>query len=215
MNIVHASDNHGLLVPLDSSADAVIHTGDFCPSFSRGIRAIEVPRQDEWLFVKRDDINRYFGERPVFIVEGNHDYINLGAALRGIGVNAHSLHYDGPATFRDHRIIGFPYVPAFTREWNRELEAAQMEDAVAELQRELEAAPTSILALHSPIYGVLDRNHRGDRCGNQPMREMLVNLTHKPRVVLCGHIHESNSLLCNWKGMIVSNAATGQRNIRL
>lgn len=211
MKFCHTSDTHGLLLPLPGDCDMVIHTGDMLPSFSRGVRAIEVPRQTEWVRTNRKRLRNWAGDRKMYFVEGNHDYIHIGEHLRAIGIDAHSLPFDG----RTDDMVGFSYVPAFTREWNFELEHGAMQDKISSLEFDLENNPAQILAMHCPPHRVLDRNHSGQRCGSLLMREMLIALKNKPRVVLCGHIHESQGRLDNWHGMIVSNAACMSRVIEL
>jgi Icc-related predicted phosphoesterase len=41
-----------------------------------------------------------------------------------------------------------------------------------------------------PPRGVLDKCYNGDRAGSRFLRDMLASSLLKPRVWLCGHIHE-------------------------
>jgi Icc-related predicted phosphoesterase len=47
----------------------------------------------------------------------------------------------------------------------------------------------SIVVSHSPPYGAADRSSRGDHLGSRAVREAVLRL--EPRLVVCGHIHES------------------------
>ncbi len=46
-----------------------------------------------------------------------------------------------------------------------------------------------VLVSHEPPYGVLDRAWNGQHIGSRAVRELVERL--KPRVVVCGHVHES------------------------
>lgn len=214
MTLLHVSDTHGLFVPLDSTATVVIHTGDFFPNVSRGIAAVERGFQATWMNSRMRDFQRWIGTRRFLYVPGNHDYFDPVPMMQERGVNAWNLHTGGPERIGKHRVFGFPWVPRFTGEWNYECNGLEMHDRLEPLRRALEAGEVDILACHTPIYGVLDRVG-DDRTGSMHLRGALETCTNPPRYVLHGHIHCATGIM-HWKrGIVVSNAATMQRRIKL
>lgn len=207
---LHVSDNHGFLEKLDPTAEVIIHSGDFLPSFSRGIRAIEIPRQQEWISTNKDRLAAWIGGRPFLYTPGNHDYVDPCPIMRGWGLDAWNLYEDGPrAVTPSIQAAGFPWVNHFTGEWNYEIGPSDM------LTRARQIPPCEMLVAHGPIYGVLDRNAYGTRCGSLEIRHWLQNHEQPPLWYLHGHIHEARGYQPWSRGLRVSNAATIQRRIHL
>ena len=50
--------------------------------------------------------------------------------------------------------------------------------------------PCDVFVTHVPPRGVLDKCYNGDRAGSRFLRDAVVTTLLKPRVWLCGHIHE-------------------------
>lgn len=62
-----------------------------------------------------------------------------------------------------------------------------------------------ILVTHGPPKGVLDKNKTGDCCGSQALLDWIKS--YKPKLVVCGHIHESYGT--QWvDNTLVVNAST-------
>lgn len=220
MKILHVSDSHGLFLDFwkiygidPSSIDCIVHSGDFCINWSRGIRAIEEPRQEVWLMQNADRIAEWTKGINFLFVAGNHDFVDVPKILTKCGLT-NIINLCKRTEENDIALVDFggfswygsPYVPAFTREWNYELEPAAEKYAV---EYGIGLKP-DIIVSHSPIYGVLDRNGHGERCGSKEWRYQLLDSEKEgylPKAFLHGHIHESNGMI-NWKSMIVSNAAT-------
>lgn len=220
IRILHISDNHSLFVDFwklknidPDSIDCVIHSGDFLPNWSRGIRAIEEPRQSGWIIANIDKIAEWTRNKPFLFCPGNHDYVNPVPILKSAGLNAIDLYTNKDedelpiaADFMGYRIYGSPWVPRWTGEWNYELDHDKEGFAVAEVI----GIQPDIIVSHAPIRGVLDRNEHGERCGSfewaNQLRDAEAN-GYLPKAFLCGHIHPSNGVV-GWKSMIVSNAAT-------
>jgi len=53
----------------------------------------------------------------------------------------------------------------------------------------LQGVPCEVLVSHEPPYGILDRAWTGRSIGSRAVRGLVERL--RPRVVLCGHVHES------------------------
>lgn len=206
MKIVHVSDTHGYMPKL-LEGDVVVHSGDFCPNRSFGIRSIEDTYQPYWIESKGPQLRAWIGERPLLIVHGNHDFINTVSLLRAQGIEA----YDLDDKRLDHGGLvfhGFPWVPSFGP-WNRGI--SEKEISLRLLQVDMEGV--DIFVSHCPMYGVLDRNAEGERCGSRSLRSHFQESPHVPKYLLHGHIHEAAGILGWSRGMIVSNAATTQRII--
>ena len=61
-------------------------------------------------------------------------------------------------------------------------------DGVAFGGPEVEVA-CDVLVVHEPPYGVLDMVRSGERIGSQAVRDRMLRL--RPRLLTCGHVHES------------------------
>lgn len=92
MRALHVSDTHGLLERLDSSAEIILHSGDFLPNRSRGIMPIEKSFQESWVHGNRKKLVDWIGDRRFVFTPGNHDYIDPCGQLREYGIDAHNLH---------------------------------------------------------------------------------------------------------------------------
>lgn len=57
------------------------------------------------------------------------------------------------------------------------------------LNKLLKENPNSILITHNPPYGVLDKAYDGKHVGSKILLKAIKK--HQPKIVLCGHIHES------------------------
>ena len=53
----------------------------------------------------------------------------------------------------------------------------------------LKENPNSILITHNPPYGLVDKAYNGKHVGSKIIRDAIKK--HKPKLVLCGHIHEA------------------------
>ncbi len=218
MKITHVSDTHGALWRPDTQGEVIVHSGDMMPNRTRGIVPIEVAYQECWTTGNLPTLARVIGSRPFLYVPGNHDYYDPCPRMREAGINAWNLngvglHFGTASCTAGLRFAGFQYVPYFTGEWNYEVSATEMAarfDPVVALHPD-------ILVCHSPIYGVLDRNVEGERCGSTVIRNRMMSLFHDgpglPKAYLHGHIHERGGSFQDWNGMLVSNAATTVREI--
>ncbi len=180
-----------------------MHSGDFLPNRTFGQWVIESAYQPAWIEKNAEQIKRWIADRPFLITHGNHDFINSVPYLKAIGVDAHCL--DDVRYVHDGLVFhGFPYVPAFTGHWNYETSNTELTART----EAIDLMGVNILVCHSPIYGVLDRNGVGERCGSKPMKKFLRNNRHVPDYYLCGHIHESNGVQAWSRGIRVYNSAT-------
>lgn len=209
MKIAHVSDTHGLLEPIRGDAEVIVHSGDFLPNRTRGLRVSEETTQPAWVAYNEARIRKWVDHRTFVLCRGNHDYVDPIPMMREMGIDAYGiddrmLHLDGISFY------GFPWVPYFSGEWNHEVSPRELTarlDAAEPL-----IAACDILVAHCPIYGVLDMTQEGERAGSKPMRKLLQRAERVPNLYLCGHIHEQGGALQRWSRDIdVSNAACSQR----
>jgi Icc-related predicted phosphoesterase len=208
MRILHISDTHGLLPTSFPLADVIVHSGDLMPNRTRGIRPVEETYQTAWILANAEHFKRKIGDTPFLFVQGNHDFIDPVPLLVGMGINAIEL-TEEPILIGEVLFQGFKYIKYFSGEWNNETSERELAMRLDDLNTEA----VDVLVTHGPMYGVLDRNAQGERCGSQSLRKAMQDKP--PRYLLHGHIHEAAGLLAWSGGMIVSNAACTQRVITL
>lgn len=157
------------LVERARSADLVVGAGDFA-NLRRGLpTTIDVLRAIE---------------RPVVVVPGNGEsFAELEAACRS-WPSARVLH--GTGTVIDGVEIfglggGVPVTPF--GDWSWDFSEAQAAELLA-------ACPErAVLVSHSPPQGAADVSSAGRSFGSTAVREAIE--AKRPRLVVCGHIHES------------------------
>lgn len=193
--------------PLLPTGDVIVHSGDLMPNRSFGIRSIEETWQPHWVAENLGRLAAWIGARPFLYTPGNHDYIDPTVALRAAGVDAHLL--IGFAEVNGVGFYGHPWTPEFCG-WNWMCGAVEMAERLAWFREMNDQGAIDVLVSHGPMYGVLDRNARGHRCGCPVLKKTLQEARHLPKAMLCGHLHEANGHVM-WNGMHVSNAATTQR----
>jgi Icc-related predicted phosphoesterase len=179
------------------------------PNRSFGIRAIEDAFQPVWLQQNAKKLRDWIGARPFVFCSGNHDYVDPVPYLRDVGVDAYCIN-DRHLELGGVRFYGFPWTSRFY-DWNWMANTAErrmrLEPAVDLMNR----GEVDVFVAHGPMFGVLDRNAKGERCGSRVMRETMQTVAVPPRMFLHGHIHESQGVQAWSRGMTVSNAATTQR----
>ncbi len=121
---------------------------------------------------------------PVILVAGNHETADeLRAACRGWS-SVYILH-GTKVTLANLTFFGIgggiPVTPFGA--WSHDFS----EDQAAEL---LKDCPSHcVLVSHSPPYGVVDTAFAGKHLGSTAVRDAVLRA--QPRLVVCGHIHES------------------------
>ncbi|MGL4287469.1 MAG: metallophosphoesterase family protein [Phreatobacter sp.] len=175
MRILAFSDLHRnkdaarAVVDAAQQADVVVGAGDFA---TRGIGL------DDTL-----DLLAHI-RAPMVFVAGNHDDLGeMRDACRDRSA-VHVLHGEA-AIIQGISFFGLGFeVPAGAdHPWNRRLEEGEAEALLAG------CAPGAILVTHSPPFGVGDLQTTGAHVGSQAIRATV--LARKPRLHLCGHIHNA------------------------
>lgn len=188
MQVVCLSDLHGYL-PEVPDADLCLLAGDYCRDH----------RSRRWYNVEFRGWLRSLCDRNIDVVAvgGNHDW-----PLHDDEGFARSLpwHYllDGTLLYfrRDANgdptdeppvtIYGSPWQTRFF-DWAWNLDEPELAAKWA-----LIPAQTDVLLLHGPPYGVADLTVRGDRTGSPSLTRRIDEV--RPRLVVCGHIHEGRGL---------------------
>ena len=62
----------------------------------------------------------------------------------------------------------------------------------------------TVLISHSPPKNILDRSSSGLHLGSEVVRKVIMEKN--PRLVVCGHIHESSGRIENYENTVVINA---------
>jgi uncharacterized protein len=161
-------DQAAKLVEMSTDADVVIGAGDFA-SIHEGLE---------------ETIGALAAiETPTVLIPGNNE---TEAALRKVGANwsAATVLHGGGATIEGVEFYGLGAgVPVTPWGWSFDLD----DETAAEM---LAACPIgAVLVLHSPPQGHCDSNGGGDHFGSAALREAIE--AKRPRIAVCGHIHES------------------------
>ncbi len=156
------------LVEMSAEADVVIGAGDFA-SVHEGLE---------------EAIGTLAAiEAPTVLVPGNNeteDALRAAAA----GWPAATVLHGGGATIEGTEFYGLGAgVPTTPWDWSFDLD----DEAAAAL---LAPCPEgAILVLHSPPHGHCDEGGPGNHFGSEALRQAIE--AKRPRLVVCGHIHES------------------------
>lgn len=172
------------LVELAEQVDIVIGAGDF-GSVRRGL--------DETIQALQ------LIDKPTVVVPGNSESEPELAEACQIWSQAHVLHGSGTTV---HGIDfwgvggGIPVTPFGS--WSYDFTEAQAKALLADCPSH------GILVTHSPPKGVVDVSSTGRSLGSTAIREAII--AKQPRLVVCGHIHDSAGQQAKLGQTVVINA---------
>ena len=156
------------LVEMSAEADVVIGAGDFA-SVHEGLA---------------DTIEALAAiEAPTVLVPGNNE---TEEALReaASGWDAATVLHGGSATIEGIEFYGLGAgIPVTPWDWSFDLD----DDAAREMLAD--CPDDALLVLHSPPQGHCDENGSGDHFGSPALLRAIEEK--RPRLAVCGHIHES------------------------
>jgi len=192
--------------------DIIVHSGDFLPTKGRRmgerIRPVaEIRVQERWLRKKKEEIRVWSRGKRILFCRGNHDFVRPEAWLREeidfVNITD-KLHEEGGISF-----YGFPYIPYDDGEWVGELRDPLLLEEVRKIPK------VNVLVAHCPPHGILDMEE-GVRWGNKPLLDEFekVRPQDRPRVILCGHVHDSCGVT-RWGPIYVINSATTARLVHV
>ena len=136
-------------------------------------------------------------EIPVLIVHGNMDDTNMEREIEGFD-NAIFLHG------RMHSLGGINFVGAGGG--NPSLESIYSENEGRKIP--IADAKADVLVTHVPPKGIMDRMALGFHIGSKWVKDIMEDM--KPRLVLCGHVHEDPGYAVSG-GTTVVNCSIGRK----
>jgi Icc-related predicted phosphoesterase len=187
MRIFAISDLHGMLPPPESipPCDLLCIAGDICPVHNHSLEY-----QEKWLSTVYTDWVGELKAGRVAWTAGNHDFVLQKASKRLLGALPGHYLRDTGLTLQDPAadngritIYGTPWTPKFF-DWAFMLPDAELAEIYEQIPYGLD-----ILISHGPPKGVCDRNMGGYECGSESLKQAIY--AQRPKVVLCGHIHEA------------------------
>lgn len=161
-------DQAAVLVEMSAEADVVIGAGDFA-SVHEGLE---------------ETIGALAAiETPTILVPGNNETVEALREAAASWSAATVLHGEG-TSLEGAEFYGLGAgIPVTPWGWSFDLD----DEAAAEM---LSPCPQeAILVLHSPPQGHCDANHSGDHFGSPALLSAIE--AKRPRLAVCGHIHES------------------------
>lgn len=192
MKITAMSDLHGYL-PDIPSCDLLLIAGDICPDMC-------ATRQTEWFL---DVAEPWLAAAPAthtILTWGNHDFCGqmlIGGSIVSRTSRARIL-VDAVATVAGLKVWASP--------WSDQIGAWAFMKEPRDLAPIYEAIPddVDIIVSHQPPYTFGDRNMMGEHVGSRELLAAILRV--RPRLVVCGHIHESAGIYdCN--GISIVNAS--------
>lgn len=174
MNVLAFSDLHRnlnqsrRLVEMSADADVVIGAGDFATQH-HGLREII------------DVLAKI--EVPSLLVPGNNETEDALREATSAWESATVLHGDGT------QINGVSFfglgagIPITPWDWSYDLDESEANQML------VDAPEGGILIVHSPPYGHADQSSTGDHLGSTAILAAIEEKS--PRLVVCGHVHES------------------------
>lgn len=175
MRLLCISDIHGRQKPLakilrrEPDADLILLAGDLTRHGTPDdVRAIIGAARDH--------------SPHVAAVAGNSDSAEIDAALAEEGVALHGCRRN----VKGLELIGLSAVSKGFP-WHYRFSESIYSDLLEEATNGHDSVP--LLVTHTPPWGMLDLTSLGIRAGSRAVRQWVDR--HQPRLVVCGHIHES------------------------
>ncbi len=195
MKIVCISDTHTkhkeVILP---KGDLLIHAGDISWVGSE-------PQLID--FFKWFDRQAF--KHKIFIA-GNHDLMfeqNPKQAQSLIPKNIIYLE-ESCVTIEGLKIYGTPITPYFFNWAFNRYPGQDIEQHTRKIPNDAD-----ILISHGPPYGILDANAKGEHCGCPSLLSKIQEV--KPKLLICGHIHEGYGRLKNGKSLFINASLLDHR----
>jgi hypothetical protein len=190
MRIFAASDIHGnktimkKLSSVANSVDLILICGDIGGKSGR-FRTLRdfsnYQKQDELELLKI--IKSFSLTTPVWYILGNDDWFD----------SDHYQHLKSPQNINNIDVIPFEYVSLTPFNTNREANENKLEYELTKLTDDfIDNFNSTVILAHTPPFGAGDTLYNGSHCGSKFIRNWI--LEYQPKIWLCGHIHEDNSV---------------------
>ena len=166
----------GYLFP---QADVLLHCGDFAASGSRKTQRQAARRLDDFLARQT-----HIPEK--IVIQGNHD---PNSPAKVLFPSSKAIYVRSSSTLKING-VSFTLEPYSRRMAFRSIRKSSTTTyAMPSLPPDCD-----ILVSHEPPKGCLDLTYHGFSAGSMYLRELVEHTEHKPRLWLCGHIHESRKV---------------------
>lgn len=207
MRIVATSDTHFPVdVKLIPDGDVFIHAGDL----------LSMGTPDEWN-ANLDWLTK-LPHRTKLYVPGNHDFhvvLYPGPAVQQmreagfIVLGLPNNEYQSVTLENGMSVLGLPYVKNLDRWCFNTTEQELHQNILSKMSKH------DIIVSHSPIYGILDKEIRGNYTGFQEYTQYLI--THNPKYWIHGHVHEQygTATLGNTKIFNVSMCNRSKQHVHM
>lgn len=195
LTCVAISDTHGMYNKLDlPDGDVLIHAGDI----TRHGKLSELVDFNDWL-----------GEQPhqhKIIIAGNHDWCFERQKQDCLKILTNAVYLeDESTTIAGHTFYGSPWQPRF-QNWAFNLSRGKaLQEKWALITDNID-----VLITHGPAFGLLDTIHSGEHTGCENLLVKIEEI--KPRVHICGHIHEGYGRIEHQGIEFINASVTNERN---
>ncbi len=202
IKILCVSDIHGHLVdlPLSKECDAIIISGDICPTFDHAVE-----------FQYRWYMNNFLPwcrslNKDVYFTFGNHDFF-AEKIVTPSGLFTFEEYRDGTEIvgaidntiyIKNNLKIGFTPSSLPFGNWAFNYPEEKIEETLDSFGK------CDIVVSHGPPFDLLDMTPRGEHVGSRALREYIDK--NKPRLVVTAHIHHSRGIM-NYGETLVVNAS--------
>ncbi len=179
MKIIALSDSHNLHSRIEvPECDILIHAGD---ATTRGTPE-EIMSFLDWMAAQKSKYKVFVPGNHDRDIEKNPEFYKEKAQGRGI-----SLLIDELIELDGLKVYGSPITPYFCN-W------AFNRFPGSEIQAHWDKIPSGmdIIVTHGPAYQILDLNMLNQNCGCDQLLSKLLEV--KPKVHICGHLHENYGL---------------------
>lgn len=198
MKFIAISDTHNKHAELKlPSGDALIHAGDM----SMGGNEYEILAFLDWIVIQNFQYK--------ILIAGNHDFFferESNELIQSIIPKGVIYLNDSGIEIGGLKIWGSPITPWF---FNWAFNRHRGEP----INRHWDLIPddTDILVTHGPVFRILDKTMRGEHVGCKDLDEKVLQV--KPKVHICGHIHEAYGTLDKAETKFINAGVVNERYI--
>jgi Icc-related predicted phosphoesterase len=213
MKILALSDLHGKFdnfrlcsLPPANLVDIVIVAGDITHyGASKPLAAQELERAEHELSLSLDwmsSLSDYYRRCARFWIPGNHEYDIPNSFYDSSGWECI---YDKTIQFQGLLFHGVSLTMAHDRPQLAELWPHTTVNPELDLEK-FSFSYSDVIVSHSPPLGCLDGTERGVNIGSPGLKKYIEKMN--PKLVICGHVHESRGIVIMGGTLIVNAAKT-------